>query len=403
MPCNPHDGAMNTSEHSPRQTYPLADGRRLWLLSVGHTVDDFYQGAVYALIPLLLATRHWSYSEASGLTVAAAGLSSVLQPLFGHWGDRRARPWLVPTGLALAGLGVGCAAVSHVYALTWGALALSGVGVAAFHPEAARLARRFAGRAQAAMSRFVVGGTIGFALAPAVIGTFVGTSGLRRLPVLGIPALLCAIAIAGAVHRPGPQNGTGPDIAGALPGPVDDWSGFARLTVAVMARSVVTTVLGTFLALWMERRLQVPPTAGERALVMLYGVGALSTFAGGRLAHRWGPVSTMRAAYTVAVPTLALVWLASGWMLWGAVALTAIVLYVPFSVQVTLSQDYLPTRIGVASGVALGFAVSVGGLASPLWGFMADRWGLSAALASLIPVVAICAIIAFALRDPAAI
>jgi FSR family fosmidomycin resistance protein-like MFS transporter len=37
-------------------------------------------------------------------------------------------------------------------------------------------------------------------------------------------------------------------------------------------------------------------------------------------------------------------------------------LFTPFAAAVTLGQDYLPNRIGTASGVTLGLAVSIGGL-----------------------------------------
>lgn len=47
------------------------------------------------------------------------------------------------------------------------------------------------------------------------------------------------------------------------------------------------------------------------------------------------------------------------------VVLTSAGLYVPFSLQVTLGQDYLPTRVGTAGGITLGLTVSIGGLAAP--------------------------------------
>jgi hypothetical protein len=44
-----------------------------------------------------------------------------------------------------------------------------------------------------------------------------------------------------------------------------------------------------------------------------------------------------------------------------------IALYVPFSPMVVMGQKYLPNRIGLASGVTLGLAVSVGGIAVLYW------------------------------------
>ncbi len=65
-------------------------------------------------------------------------------------------------------------------------------------------------------------------------------------------------------------------------------------------------------------------------------------------------------------------------------ALTSAGLYVPFSLQVTLGQDYLPSRVGTASGITLGLTVSIGGLASPAIGALADATSLRTALAPLV-------------------
>jgi MFS transporter, FSR family, fosmidomycin resistance protein len=65
--------------------------------------------------------------------------------------------------------------------------------------------------------------------------------------------------------------------------------------------------------------------------------------------------------------------------------------FLPFSVFVMLGQDYLPRRIGTASGVTVGLAVSVGGLVAPMLGILADATSLRTALAVLLvlPVVAL--------------
>src|SRR5699024_8428537 len=114
--------------------------------------------------PFLVAERHYSYAAVSGLTLAATVLSSVAQPAFGIWTDRRARRWLIPAGMLLAAVGVGLAGLMPNYALTWLVIAASGLGIAAFHPEAARAARQAAGRSNRAMSIFALGGNAGYAL-----------------------------------------------------------------------------------------------------------------------------------------------------------------------------------------------------------------------------------------------
>ena len=63
-----------------------------------------------------------------------------------------------------------------------------------------------------------------------------------------------------------------------------------------------------------------------------------------------------------------------------------------YSPLVVLGQQYLPNRVGFASGVTLGLAVSVGGIFAPVLGSIADQFGVvgaiyAIAIVSVIPVV----------------
>jgi FSR family fosmidomycin resistance protein-like MFS transporter len=75
----------------------------------------------------------------------------------------------------------------------------------------------------------------------------------------------------------------------------------------------------------------------------------------------------------------------------------AICIFLPSSVQVVLGQEYLPSRVGMASGVTLGLAVSVGGMAAPLLGRLADTRGLAVVFVVLIAVMLIASALSFAL------
>lgn len=101
------------------------------------------------------------------------------------------------------------------------------------------------------------------------------------------------------------------------------------------------------------------------------------------------PEDVSRSSYLLSIAAVAGVVFVPGPAVYLFVALTSMGLYLPFSLQVTLSQDYLPTRVGTASGITLGLTVSIGGLASPVVGWLADRTTLQTALAPLIlmPVV----------------
>ena len=81
------------------------------------------RGSVPALIPFLTDKFHLSYALAAMLLLAATVSSSLVQPLFGLWSDRRGALWLIPGGAVLAAVGIGGAAVSPAYPLVAGARA----------------------------------------------------------------------------------------------------------------------------------------------------------------------------------------------------------------------------------------------------------------------------------------
>jgi len=368
------------------------------LLVAGHGVDDLYQGSVAALVPYFVARYHWSYAAVSGLTLAATLLSSAAQPAFGVATDRAAKPWLVPAGMALAGIGIGVAGLPASYLAIWLAVAASGLGVAAYHPESARLAR-IASAGHVGMSWFSVGGNVGFALAPLLVAAVVGPLGLAGTPLLAVPALACALATALVLRRYGTARDAG--ATRARRGGTDDWRQFGVLTAGIVARSVTTFSLGTFLALAVQARLHAAHAVGEAALFTLYAAGAVGTVLGGRLARRMPRVRAMRIASAVAVPAVVAVAYLPGWAVFGAIVVAAVALYVPFSLSVTLGQDYLPNRIGTASGVTLGLSMSLGGLAAPLLGLLADHTSLPTALSVLTVFALIMAGASVLLREPA--
>jgi len=378
-----------------------ADRTRLAFLTSTHVVDDLYQGAVPALLPFLAIERHYSYAGLTGITLAATFLASVVQPGFGALTDRyRNLGWLVAVGLLVAGLGIGLSGLGDSYLITWFAVAASGVGVAAYHPEATRTARGMAGDSTQAMSWFSVGGNIGIALGPVIVTPVLLATGLRGTPLLAAPAVVMALVL--AVRRPWrAAPGPRPGGARAPAGRSDDWRGFARLTVVVVLRSVAYFGLASLLALFAIRHFGEPAGVGSGVLITFIGSGVIGTLTGGWLADRWQRVGVLRLGYGLAaLAALVLVAAPDVAVLFIAAFVCGIVLFAPFAVQVTLGQDFLPNRIGVASGVTLGLAVSAGGVAAPLFGLLADTYGLQAALGTIAVFPAAACALTFGLRDP---
>ncbi len=370
------------------------------LLAVGHACVDIYQGAVAALIPFFVAERDYTYAVASGIVLAASLLSSVAQPLFGLLTDRWGMPWLLPVSTLLGGVGIALSGLSGSYGLTLFFVAVSGIGVAAYHPESARVARQASQGSHSAMSWFALGGNIGFALAPLMVAVAIGHGSLSWTPVLVLPALTGA-ALCVPVLRTLARTRTGTAETQAPPG-ADDVASFVKLSLAVVFRSIVFTGLSTFISLYAQQRMQGSTTAGTAALFLLFLGGAVGSVLGGFLAGRYDRVRVSRWSYLLSIAAVTGVIHTPGPAMFLFVALTSAGLYVPFSLQVTLGQDYLPSRIGTASGITLGLTVSVGGLISPLLGHLADTTTLRTALTPLIAMPALSWLFFRTLPEPAA-
>ncbi|WP_328868173.1 MFS transporter [Streptomyces sp. NBC_00304] len=374
--------------------------RTILMLSVGHACVDIYQGAVASLVPFFVAERAYSYAAVSGVVLAASLLSSVAQPVFGVLTDRWAMPWLLPVSTILGGLGIALSCVSGSYALTLTFVAVSGVGVAAYHPESARVARLVSRGSHTAMGWFSVGGNLGFAAAPLMVTAVVASGGLRLAPLFVVPALVGSVLclpVLRALEKTAPGGSGGATGAGA-----DDKASFVKLSLAVVCRSIAFIGLSTFISLYVKQRLGGSTAAGTAALFVLYLGGAVGSVLGGSLANRWDRVTVARWSYLVSVAAVAGVVYVPGPAVYVCVVLTSAGLYVPFSLQVTLGQDYLPTRVGTASGITLGLTVSIGGLASPLIGSIADATSLRTALTPLILMPALSWLLFRTLPEPAA-
>jgi FSR family fosmidomycin resistance protein-like MFS transporter len=322
----------------------------------------------------------------------------VLQPLFGLLADRRGAPWLVPSGLFVAGAGVAAAGLAPTYPLAFLSVAVSGVGVAAFHPEAARQVYAASGAKRAtAMSLFGVGGNAGFAIGPALATPLQIAFGLRGTVFLILPVLVMAVVLllarsAAAGGRPAAAR------LHVAPEDPDRWAPFGRLSGAVVCRAIVFYGLNTFIPLYWITRFARSKSEAAMALTVMLTTGVVGTLAGGWLADRFGRRVVISGSLTALFPLLVLLVAAQS----AAAALLLLVpiglaLFAPFSVMTVLGQEYLPGRVGTASGVTVGLAMSLGGLAAPILGRIADLHGVRAALAALVFVPLVGAAIAFTL------
>ena len=347
-------------------------------LSGGHLATDFASGGVPALLPFFVERFDLSYTLTAVLMLAATISSSLVQPLFGLWSDRRGAMWLIPGGVALSGAGIGLAAVAPAYWLVLALVFVAGVGVAAFHPEGAKFAAFASGRRRASgMSYFNIGGNAGYALGPIVITPLVLWLGMEGGLVAVLPVLVAAFALMRVL--PHLASLVAEQEEGERPAGEDQVGAMGILVAIIALRSVAWFGLLTFVPLWVVS-LGHSKADGNHLLSLMLVAGAVGTLVLGPVADRIGLRRTLLLTQVALAPLIVVFVLVGG--VAGAIALMLVGVCVvgTFGVTMVLSQLYLPRHVGVASGLAIGLAIGIGGVAAVALGAIADAVDLETAL-----------------------
>jgi MFS transporter, FSR family, fosmidomycin resistance protein len=355
------------------------DKRAMTALAAGHFGTDFANGTVPALLPFLVDRFDLSYTLAGVLILSSALSSSVVQPLFGLWSDRRGGIWLLSGGVAVAGVGIALASDAPSYPLVLALVFVSGLGVAAFHPEGSKFAAYVSGRRRASgMSAFSIGGNLGFALGPTVATPLIVWFGLAGGLLLAIPCLAIAAALVALTPFLRSFVPTA-EVRRAAAAGEDDYRALGLLLGVIAFRSLAWFGLIAFVPLW-EVSLGHSKAHGNHLLSLMLLAGGLGTIVAGPAADRVGRRPVLLVS-TAATAPLILVFVTVGGAA-GALALAGVGICVigTFGVTMVMSQEYLPRHIGMASGLSIGLSIGIGGIAAVGLGAIADAIDLRSAL-----------------------
>ena len=365
------------------------DRRAIAALSAGHFATDFSNGALPALMPFLVHRFGLSYTEVGALMLVSALASSLIQPFFGVWSDRRGAAWLLPAGVVLAGGGMALTAASPSYWACLVFVTISGAGTAAYHPEGSKFAAYVSGARRASgMSLFSIGGNLGVALGALSMAPLLLLLGRYGGLLIAVPSVVVAAMLAASV---GYLGRFAPERAGTRALAGEDRPGALALLLGVIAlRSAGWFGLLTFVPLWAVS-LGHSEAYGNNLLSLMLFAGGLGTLGAGPLADRIGRRPVLIATL-VATPPLVIVFVAVGGAVGAAaLALVGVCVVSTFGLTGVMSQEYLPSRIGLASGISIGFSIGLGGVASLALGTVADTVDLRTAMyaCAAVPALAI--------------
>ncbi len=383
-------------------------------VALSHFVVDLLNGQRGVLFTYLSGPLGLTNTTLGLVTTAYILSAALMQPVFGYLTDRVGPRWMVAGGVlwmgALFTLGVAIPGRPGLLLLV-----LASIGSGAFHPAGTmqatlRSRRLIAGRETTATSYFFLFGQLGFFVGPLLGGLLLdqfGQAGLIGLTVLTLPIGFNAalqltnarsenirpVVIGGSpvLEEAGPwsQQGT------VSTKPMIDWSLLLILALLATVSSWALQTLITFIPKHLSD-LGLAAT-GYGMLASLYvGGSAFGNVIGGTLADRFGKRRV--AAVGLGLASLPLLTIPragiSAW-LFLLIPFAGLLMGSAHSIVVVLAQRIIPTGMGLASGLILGFMFTTGALGLFLSGILADRLGvpvvfpLSAGLAVAAAVLAL--------------
>ena len=356
--------------------------RILVALSVGHLLNDLLQSLLPALYPLLKDEFHLSFAQIGLITFTNQLIASLLQPVVGHYTDRRPQPYSLAVGMMLTLTGLLVLAFAHRFGLLLAAAALSGMGSSIFHPESSRLARMASGgRHGLAQSLFQTGGNFGSSLGPLLTLIVVLPRGQSAVAWFAFVALAALVLLAWigrwyATHHLGDGR-----RAVSQPAPVPVSSEVKRtvsvLLLLIFSKNVYLVSLSSYFMFFLIDRFHISVPSAQLYLFAFLTAVAVGTFAGGPIGDRIGRKRVIWVSILGVLPFTLILPYAS--LFWTAVLAVAIglVLASAFSAIVVYAQELMPGRVGFVAGLFFGFAFGIAGIGAAVIGKLADWYGIA--------------------------
>ncbi|MDA9467591.1 MFS transporter [Bradyrhizobium sp. CCBAU 53415] len=347
-------------------------------ISFSHFLNDTMQSLIASVYPILKDTYALDFAQIGMITLAFQFTASLLQPVVGHYTDRKAQPYSLAIGMASTFFGLLLLSAAQQYLVILVAAALVGLGSAVFHPESARIARLASGgRYGFAQSVFQLGGSFGTSMGPVLAALIVVPFGQGSIAWFSSIAFL-AILILWRIGRWYAPQIKAKKAAAAQAHP--DAPSSRRVAVALLvlvallfSKQLYVSSLSSYYIFYLIDRFGVSTQAAQIYLFIFLAANAVGAFLGGPLGDRFGRKIVIWISILGALPfTLALPYAG---LYTSAVLSVAIGLIISSTTSsiIVFAQELVPHRFGMISGVFFGVAFGIGGLGAAVLGKLADH------------------------------
>ncbi len=351
-------------------------------ISFSHFLNDTMQSLIPSVYPILKESYALDFAQIGLITLAFQFTASLLQPLVGHFTDKKPQPFSLAIGMGSTFLGLLLLSVARRYDVILIAAALVGLGSAVFHPESARIARLASGgRYGFAQSVFQVGGSAGSSMGPVLAALIVVPFGQPSIAWFSSIAFLAIVILwrIGNWYRP---QIAARKFAPAAPHPDAPGSRRVMIALAVLvallfSKQLYVSSLSSYYMFYLIDKFGVSTQAAQIYLFVFLAANAIGAFFGGPLGDRFGRKYVIWFSILGALPfTLAL---PHAGLLTGAVLTVFIGLIISSTTSsiIVFAQELMPHRFGMISGVFFGVAFGIGGLGAAVLGRVADHTGIA--------------------------
>lgn len=357
---------------------PMQTGR-VFLLALAHFLNDTYNGFVAPLLPILMTRIGFGLTLAAALTSIQAVFNSLSQPLFGHFADKMKRPYMTILGPLVTAVFLGSIGLCKSYLAIVVVLIFSGLGTAAFHPQASVFASRASGnRKGLGMSIFVTGGSAGHSLGPIIILPIVTMLGLQYSTLTIFYGLVISLLVFIFI----PPLATAPKHVPPLKMTIKTkHRNFVLflLWIIVTIRAFIIVAFITFIPIYLHNK-NLPLLLSGSAITFFELSGAAGALFGGAASDYFGRRNVIFLSVVLSLPFLWLFLYSNGFLSFLALALSGVILYSSIPVNIVMAQELFPNKANTVSSVMMGLAWGIGGLFVTPLGSLAERIGIGSAL-----------------------